>query len=87
MRDINISTLLELLESKEVIWIVGLVAVIMIGAFWGLMVLRKRLIAGGGAKKSAAPFTLEELRQMQRDNRITEAEYKVLRDKIIQSNQ
>ena len=73
------------IDPSDILWIIVTIAVLLVVATIAMIVVKRRF-SGGSYDAPPVAFTLEDLRKMRDNEEITEEEYTVLKDKIIQQN-
>ena len=78
--------LLAEIDIRDVIWVIAGLALILGWGVFALVVAKRKLFGSKSDGNDDGGFTLADLRQMRDNGRISEEEYNVLRDKIIQDS-
>jgi len=71
------------INLQDVIKISLLLVLLLLVGFIVLYIIRKRLSPSSQDFSNSSAFTLQDLRQMHRDGKITEEEFNLLKDKLL----
>jgi hypothetical protein len=73
-------------ETKNLVWIGSVLAVLVVGAMAGYLLVKRFAVTSLRGKEGDSSFTLEQIIQLHREGQLSDEEFKVLNVKIIQNN-
>ena len=76
------------IEPAKMLWMSVVFVLVLVGGFVAVLMVRKKLFSTDSSqRKMNSAFTLEQIRQMRSQGRISDSEYENLRETIIQDSQ